>query len=325
MRRAEAAFAGLFHLPHTPGVDVPTHETLRDLLRLQRCVHNTGVEDMETFYDMDRRRRCANERRAKLALDFGCGAAVGKPSAAEYLFATSLPMPICERWPDAFVDRLVRDDTALLHERDILGHDGRTTLPHASYADAPCGPSALVDRQILNPTLQCISYLEISTAVDDIIHGKRPVDTPTASHSGQEVSRVDELYTARDAAALHADGLRVWPPRALRPDSVAATTAAVAALARRLPSTAVSDEWQGVSRGSAGVRTYVNACASALAEVEQRDVFLGLGVCAHQFTTHALNDSRRRALTVAANAYVRGQIPLGDALVVLANCIGKCM
>lgn len=333
---AEAAFAAMMHMELRYPEPEKTRALLRNLLMRHRVAVDANV-DHKVLHSKDARRRKTMEEHAKLAVYGGVGAASGLASAPELLFGD--PLPRCDRWGDA-VSHHLGGPIGPLEQHQTLGYEGRPSLPHAvtvPYAGR-LGPHGLVNAQLRASALPVASYAEVLSDTVEAQFGKMLVDYGMAVHTGVGIERTpvpDE--PVRDLASQQQDGLRHWPPRALRDNDTADAVAVLVedlarAVERNIPARAQGRRVPELDwLGTASVDMYWRMSEQVLkrdnVKAETLNDFRALGVCCYVRFFQTLRELQRRAVQVAMISHTlggTGRTRLAKALEQLAAVLVSC-
>ena len=327
--KAEDAFANMMRIP-TGG---NRRATLRNVLMRHRVACDAGV-DHKALHNKDERRRRTMETHAQLALHRGVGAASGMTGAPELLFGD--PLPPCNRWGDA-VAATLGGTLGPLETYETLGYEARPSLPGGAtvgYADR-LGPHGLVSTQLRASALPVVSYADVLKDTIDAQFGRMLVDYGQAIYSSVGLERDDASNSgaSKDVASHQQDGVRFWPPRALRDDVTADMVASIvqaltASVSANLPKGGGERVRELDLLGTANVDMYWRMCN---AQLERADLapdvlkdFRALGVCAYARFEHVLRELHRRAALVAVIAHASNRMMLGNALEELAGVLVRC-
>tara|TARA_B110000902_G_scaffold17894_1_gene20697 strand:+ start:1076 stop:2119 length:1044 start_codon:yes stop_codon:yes gene_type:complete len=333
MEDAEAAFAGYVELPKMPDVG-RTRTLLRNTLMQRRVADDNGVPDVATLHDKHRRRKLRAEEHAKFALERGVGAAANRIGVAELMFGD--PMPNCERWGPT-VALTLSGSIFPLQQHQTLGLEARPSLPTAATvgADDRIGPHGLLTNQMRPHQPPIITYHDVLRDTFAKTVGEQPVDYGLAVAVGVSIERTKGGEKAESSSAKEPDprsdqedGLRYWPPRALRGDVEANAVAAVVdALADSLR--VEQDDRRGApgramrTLGSAVVSRYWTKCDEQMrgalrgvtpATPATLGDFRALGLCAHTRRHDALRTIKQRAQVLAIISHATQRPQLGRAL-----------
>lgn len=321
---AEAAFADYMKMPKMP--DPPrTRALLRNAMMRQRVADDNGV-DVSILHDKQRRRKLRAEEHAMLAIERGVGAAGNRVTVAEAFFGD--PIPNCERWGSS-VALTLSGSVLPLQTHQTFALEARPSLPTAATVSATdrVGPHGLLANQMRPDRPPITTYYDMMRDTLTKQFGERPVDYSFAVHAGVFLERnadAAEGATANEFECDYQNGLRHWPPRALRGSAEAdAVAAVVEALADSLH--VEQDDRRAAPRamrtlGSAGVTMYWRKCIAQLdgalpdATAATLGDFRALGLCPHARRHEVLRTIKQRARVVTIIAHATGQTRLGQAL-----------
>jgi len=295
---------------------------LRDVMMRLRVTQDSGFDPGAS---QTSRRRQVQHRNAQAALKCGDGAAVGMATQAQLLLGN--PLPACDRWGDTVAASL--GGPISLNKSDVLGHEGRPTLPSSCCATEAVGPHGNMKALFHTSTLPIVSYEDIRAKLNQQVYGGATMEETTAVLASVVI--VPDGASERDDAARQADGSRVWPPRAVRSDDTAKDVEAMirAMIADVSPR---KQKKSGPPRpgSTAGVELYRRACQTQLDRGEDelaspvRRAFVELGICVLERNPLHLPLARRRALHASMSAHAAGLNGLGGALSELSDVVGMC-
>ena len=215
---AEAVFADYMNMKMPDMQDLElTRAMLRDAMMRQRVADDNGV-DVSILHDKQRRRKMRAEEDGMLAIECGVGAAANCMTAAEAFFGD--PMPNCDRWGSS-VALTLSGSVLPLQTHQSFAIEARPSLPTAATVSASerIGPHGLLTNQMHPDRPPITTYYGMLCDTMSAQFGKRPVDYGLAVHAGVSIERDSEDaedMATDDNEADRQNGLRYWPPRALR-------------------------------------------------------------------------------------------------------------
>lgn len=319
LAQVEAAYGAARNTRNIATVD--THEAAQQRMVLERAAYDTvlSINDTQNERVLVRAREEARER---AVIQMNMGAAMGLAGVAEVLFAE--PLPPSNLWGEHVQQQYShRGFSDRIRAHDSIGRRSRPSLPAALQINTTSdrlGPHGLVGLKPVSAPVIC-SYGQTVEQARAMASSAISSTINTAVAAGLRVVNVDAKPGNDDRHAAEEDGLRVWPPAAMKnAEDAAQTQETITDIINTFTSMGVKSN---LLSAVPGVFTSVieGALSSERLTIlrQHRDAFMALGIGALKGRRVDVERAHSRICIYAAAAYALDYVALGTAFMELAK------